>query len=148
MANTKELWEIYDFEQDMFMQTLRLATGECNKFPHPIPHAIVESMLLHLRILVDILLSRGGRDDDIRLTELLPDFKSPLIEQLNTTYGGSNDADSPYWNLNKRLAHATKVRSSPYNYNYLTQPLLPIVLPLLNKVEEARPVSTLKKGEQ
>jgi|HubBroStandDraft_6_1064221.scaffolds.fasta_scaffold259160_4 hypothetical protein len=98
-------------------------------------------MLLHLRILVDMLLSRGGRDDDIRLTELLPDFKSRLIEQLKITYGGPNDADSPYWNLNKRLAHPTKVRSSPYSYNYLTQPLLPIVLPLLNKVAEARRAS-------
>jgi len=57
-ANTKQqsLWVVYDFEEDMFKRTLLLSAGECNKFPHPIPNAIVESMLLHLRILVDILL--------------------------------------------------------------------------------------------
>lgn len=58
----------------MFRQTLRLSTGECNKFPHPIPNAIVESMLLHLRILIDILLSKRSDKDDITLTDLLPGF--------------------------------------------------------------------------
>jgi len=97
MANTKQqsLWVVYDYEEDMFRRTFLLATTDCNKFPPPIPNAIVESMLLHLRILVDILLSRGSGDDDIKLTELLPGFKSPLVGQLKTTYGNSPAAALP-----------------------------------------------------
>ena len=150
MANTKQqsLWVVYDYEEDMFRRTFLLATTDCNKFPHPIPNAIVESMLLHLRILVEILLSRGSEDDDIKLTELLPDFKSPLVGQLKTTYGNRKQVGSPCWNLNKRLAHPTRVRSSSYTYDHLVQALVPLVEPLLGEVAKARQVSTLKKGEQ
>jgi len=41
-------------------------------------------MLLHVRILLDILLSRGSGKDDINLTHLLLRFKSPLVAQLKT----------------------------------------------------------------
>jgi hypothetical protein len=142
-ANTKQqsLWVVYDFEEDMFKRTLRLSTGECNKFPHPIPNAIVESMLLHLRILVDILLSRGSGNDDINLTDLLPGFKSPLVDLLKTTYGSSKKVGSPCWNLNKRLAHPTQVRSSSYNYSHLLKDLAPVVLRLLDQIAQARQVS-------
>ncbi len=150
MAITKQqpLWDIYDFEEDMFRRTFLLATTDCNKYPHPIPNAIVESMLLHLRILVEILLSCGSGDDDIKLKELLPGFKSPLVGQLKTTYGNSKQVGSPRWNLNKRLAHPTQVRSSSYTYDHLVQALVPLVEPLLGEVAEARQVSTLEKAEQ
>ena len=148
MANTKELWAIYDFEQDMFKEMLRLGTTvECQKFPQSVQHAIVESMLLHLRILVDILLSRESDKDDIKLTELLPGFQSPLIKQLKATYGSSKKVGSPCWNLNKRLAHATQVRSSRYSYDYLLQPLVRLVMPLLDKVAEARQVSVHQNAQ-
>lgn len=134
----QSLWVIYDFEEDMFRRTLLLSQGECNKFPHPIPNAIVESMLLHLRILVDILLSRGRGTDDINLTDLLPGFRPPLVAQLKTVYGGSKKVGSPCWNLNKRLAHPTQVRSSSYNYSHLLNKLAPVVLPLLDQIAQAR----------
>jgi hypothetical protein len=142
-ANTKQqsLWVVYDFEEDMFKRTLLLSAGECNKFPHPIPNAIVESMLLHLRILVDILLSRGSGNDDINLTDLLPGFKSPLVDLLKTTYRSSKKVGSPCWNLNKRLAHPTQVRSSSYNYSPLLKDLAPVVLRLLDHIAQARRVS-------
>jgi len=142
-ANTKQqsLWVVYDFEEDMFKRTLLLSADECNKFPHPIPNAIVESMLLHLRILVDILLSRGSGNDDINLTDLLPGFKSPLLHLLRTTYGSSKKVGSPCWNLNKRLAHPTQVRSSSYNYSSLLKDLAPVVLRLLDQIAQARRVS-------
>jgi hypothetical protein len=109
-ANTKQqsLWVVYDFEEDMFKRALLLSTGDCNKFPHPIPKAIVGSMLLPFAFLSTYWSSRGSGNDDINLTDLLP-----LVDQLKTTYGNSK-VGSSYWNLNKRLAHPTQVRSSSY----------------------------------
>jgi len=63
------LWEVYEYEVSMFNHMLQFgATVEYQKLPQPMRNAIVESMLLHLRILVDILLSRGSGNDDINLT--------------------------------------------------------------------------------
>lgn len=135
------LWGVYDYEVDMFTQMLRFGTTvECQKFPHPIQNAIVESMLLHLRILVDILLSRGSGNDDINLTALLPAFKSSLVAQLRTAYGDSKTIGCPCWHLNKRLAHPTQIRSSSYNYNHVLNTLVPLVLQLLGEVATARQV--------
>jgi hypothetical protein len=139
-ANTERqsLWVVYDFEQDMFRHTLHVATtDECRQFPQPIQNAIVESMLLHLRILVNILLSRGS-GDDINLTGLLPSFTSPRIDQLRNAYGNRNKVDSPCWHLNKRLAHPTRVRSSSYNYDHVLNALLPFLVPLLDQIAAAR----------
>ena len=136
------LWEVYDYEVDMFTQMLRIGTTvECHMFPQPIQNAIVESMLLHLRILVDILLSRGPGNDDINLTDLLPGFKSSLVAQLKTAYGDSKTVGSPCWHLNKRLAHPTQIRSTSYNYDHVLQALGPMVLKLLDEIAAARRVS-------
>ena len=130
---------VYDYERDMFTQMLRIGTTvECQKYPPPVQNAIVESMLLHLRILVDILRSHGRDKDDIKLTDLLPSFTSPLIDQLKTAYGDNKTVSSPCWELNKRLAHPTTVRSSSYTYNHVLQALVPIVGPLLDEIAAAR----------
>ena len=136
------LWVIYDYEVSMFYQMLQFCTTEeCRKFPPPVQNAIVESMLLHLRILVDILLSRGSSKDkdDIKLMHLLPSFTSPLIGQLKAAYGNSNGFGCPCWQLNKRLAHPTTIRSSAYSYDYLLRVLMPLVDPLLKEIAAARP---------
>ena len=136
------LWEVYDYEVDMFTQMLRIGTTvECQEFPQPIQNAIVESMLLHLRILVDILLSRGSGNDDIDLVDLLPAFKSSLVAQLKTAYGDSKTVGCPCWHLNKRLAHPTQIRSSSYNYDHVLNALVPLVTQLLDEIAAARQVS-------
>ena len=137
------LWEIYDYEVSMFKQMLLFGTTaeECQKFPQPVQNAIVESMLLHLRILVDILLSRGSHDDDINMTDLLPSFKSSFVARLETAYGDSKTADCLCWHLNKRLAHPTQIRSSSYSYNHVLNALVPLVMPLLDEIGAARQVS-------
>src|SRR5579859_194421 len=133
------IWEVYDYEVGMFTQMLRIGTTvECQKFPQPIQNAIVESMLLHLRILVDILLSRGSGNDDIDLTDLLPGFKSSLVVRLKTAYGDSKMVGSPCWHLNKRLAHPTQIRSSSYNYDHVLNALVPLVTQLLGEIAAAR----------
>jgi hypothetical protein len=136
------LWVVYEYEVGMFNQMLRFGTTvECQKFPQPIQNAIVESMLLHLRILVDILLSRGSGDDDINLTDLLPGFKSSLVARLKTAYGDSKTVGCPCWHLNKRLAHPTQIRSSSYNYDHVLHALGPLVMQLLDEIAAARQVS-------
>lgn len=135
------LWVVYDYEVDMFTQMYNICTASelCHQFPQQVQNAIVESMLLHLRILVDIWLSKRLDKDDITLTDLLPSFKSPLIAQLKAAYGNRKTPNSPCWEINKRLAHPTKVRSSSYSYNHVLKALIPIVEGLLNEVNKARP---------
>ena len=133
-------WVVYDYEVSMFTEMLRVSTTavECNKFPPLVQNAVVESMLLHLRILVDILLSRGSGDDDIKLTDLLPAFKSSLVAKLKNAYGDRKTVDSPCWQLNKRLADPTLIRSSRYNYSDLLNTLGLLVMPMLAEIATAR----------
>lgn len=140
---SRALWEVYDYEVSMFREMLRIGTSpvECQKFPPPVQNAIVESMLLHLRILVDILLSRGSGSDDINLRDLLPSFKSSVRTKLTTAYGDGKTVNSPCWQLNKRLAHPTQIRSSSYSYNHVLHALVPLVIQLLNEIAAARQVS-------
>src|SRR5579872_1069885 len=133
------LWEVYDFELSMFSQMLHFGTTEeCKEFPPPVQNAIVESMLLHLRILVDILFSRGSGKDDINVTDLLPGFKSSLVVQLRIAYGDGKTVGCPCWHLNKRLAHPTQIRSSSYNYSHVLNALVPLVMPLFAEIDAAR----------
>ena len=141
-ARRQSPWDVYDYETDMLKETLRVCQTEAFKtLQHPIPNAVVESMLLHLRILVDILLSRGSDDDDIKLTDLLPSFQSPLIDELRNSYGNHKSVGSPCWTLNKMLAHPTLLRSGSYSYASTLITVLPLIVPLLDEISQARQVS-------
>ena len=143
--NEQSPWVVYDYEVEMFRQTLdACTTGACRWFQYPIPNAIVESMLLHLRILVEILLSSGADPDgdNIKLADLLPNFESGLIEELRTKYGNRKMIGSPYWTLNKKLAHPSLLRSDSYNYDFVLRTVVPIILPLLDEIAQARQVSS------
>ncbi len=140
-AGQESSWVVYDYEVDMFNQTWGMcSTGARNRFPHPIPNAISESLLLHLRILVEIFLS-SDEPDDIKLTDLLPKFRSPLIEELRSKYGKGRTVGSPCWTLNKMLAHPTQLRSDSYNYDQVLKVVLPLILPLLDEIAQARQLS-------
>jgi hypothetical protein len=131
-------WVVYDYEVDMFKQTWGMCSmGVTNTFRHPIPNAIVESMLLHLRILTEILISKGT-PNDIKLSDLLPKFESRLVDEMRIKYGASNTVNSPCWTLNKMLAHPSLLRSDSYNYDSALSAMLPYVLPLLEEIEQER----------
>jgi hypothetical protein len=75
----------------------------------PVRNAMVESAVLHTRILCDILLSRTSAKDDIRLTELfVPGITSPvadkvdksLTDQLAKDYGSGSTSGTPCWEFN------------------------------------------------
>ena len=134
-------WVVFDYEVDMFRQTQNLCqSAEFNSLSPPIPNAVVESMLLHLRILVDILLSRGTSPDgdDIKLNGLLPGFTSPLIEQLRTRYGNRTTAGCPCWTLNKMLAHPSTLRGESYSYAKTVETTVPVMRSLIDEIAAAR----------
>jgi hypothetical protein len=120
------VWRILDYEVQMFLgidfvRSHLQVEGDAQLFKN----ALVESSLLHIRILADIFLSRGKRSDDINLAKLgfNADSMEPILaEKINAlavAYGEANDPTSNCWTLNKRLAHPTKHRTEGYDYSDL-----------------------------
>jgi hypothetical protein len=132
-------WQVYEYEVDMFKRTLEFS-GIRQNYPDPIPNALVESLLLHTRILVDILLSRGKSkdNDDIKLAHLLPGFNPPRVAELKAAYGNQNKKSSTCWLLNKMLAHATTVRSYQRDYTEMMTKLTPMIDDLTTQIAEER----------
>lgn len=136
-----EWWVVFDYEVDMYQWTLKLLGVQHDVHIH---NALLESHLLHTRILVDILTSRTNDDDDIKLSELLPGFTSPSVDELLTTYkngfvgSDGKPADSPYKQLNKRLAHPDKIRSDSHNYWDVMHLLMPKIDAVLAEVKKLR----------
>lgn len=142
-TQTSDPWVVFDYEADMFFGLCELlADGDSTyaNLPHRVKNAIVESALLHARQLVDILLSRGKENDDINLSGLLPGFPQSRLSQLNTFYGGRRTQGSACWTLNKRLAHATALRDSSYDYSPILKQLGPMLAGLVQEVNDQRGV--------
>jgi hypothetical protein len=92
-----------------------------------IRNAIVESALLHIRQLADILLSRGKHSDDINFNKMVPNWKPSLLDQLVQVYGDQKTINSPCWIINKMLAHPTTQRSDSYDYTHLFNRIAPLI---------------------
>jgi hypothetical protein len=134
-----DAWDVYDYEASMYVGLLDLCAKSQHKLhPHPIPHAIVESLLLHTRILVDIFLSRDVEPDSVHLSELLPGFDSPELVVLRKVYGTPKISGSPCWIINKSLAHATTMRSDSFDYTALVNALEDLLNPIIKSVQNER----------
>jgi hypothetical protein len=136
-------WKVYDYEVEMFNATYALCKSDSRAwFSRHLNNAIVESLLLHTRILVDILLSRNEKKnpDEVTLKSLLHKFESPqLLKKLADAYReGTEDDSSPWWTINKRLAHPTNVRTEGHDYNSMMATLQPIIESLLKEIEIER----------
>jgi hypothetical protein len=145
MTMPESPWTIYDYEVEMFLQLRDATSMGANKiFQQVILNAIVESMLLHLRVLTEILISKDSSSDhdNIKLTDLLPKFESRLVNDLRMEYGTRKTEGSPCWTLNKMLAHPSLRRSSSYDYSQVLNSLVPCILPLLEGIDHARELST------
>ena len=130
--NKDKAWRILDYEVQMFLGIGHLRSNLKIDGGHEaqlIRNALVESSLLHIRILIDIFLSRGKQYDDINLEQLGYDSKSiePIfLEKINTlkrVYGEPSDKTSNCWTINKRLAHPTTHRTEGYDYSNLFKSL-------------------------
>jgi hypothetical protein len=134
-----DAWDVYEYEASMYVSLLDLcAKGQHKLRPHPIPNAIVESLLLHTRILVDIFLSRDVEPDSVHLSELLPGFDSPELGVLRKVYGTAKVSGSPCWNINSRLAHSTNRRSDSFDYTALVNSLGDLLNPIIKSVQNER----------
>jgi hypothetical protein len=74
----KELWDVVDYEVQMYFETRSiyesLKSSSKDKVAKVIDNALIESMVLHTRIVVDLLISKGRGNDDIRLKDLMPEW--------------------------------------------------------------------------
>lgn len=140
-ASPKDPWVVFDYECDQFhamCQLLVHGNTEHAGLPHYVRNAVVESALLHTRILADLFLSKGTKPDDIHLSGLLPTFASQKLTQLEIQYGDSHTEDTPCWTINKMLAHPTSWRSSEYNYTDLLNQVFPLISAVIQEVNEQR----------
>lgn len=104
-------WDVFDYEFTMARVLCnQLAPERFSELSPILQAAVVESLVLHTRILADILLSKKGGTDDITLQELLPGFSSPSVAELSAVYGTQGVKESPCWQFNKLLAHPTTNR--------------------------------------
>ena len=139
--NDDNSWKVFNYEVKMFKSILKykpsisLVDQDINNIVH---YAISESFILHLRVLADIILSRGTWPDDINLNKLLPKFHSSNIDRLNSAYGLHTEKNTPCWRFNKLLAHATTERSESHDYTDAIEILVPIIEKILDDINEFR----------
>ena len=136
-----DLWGIYRYEVMMRTELLQLWRDHreyIDALKFPIPNAVTESIVLHTRILVGILLSRGKQPDDINLARLLPGFTCEALKTLEQAYGDSGKNNSPCWAFNKMLAHATTLRSHGYDYTPHLDSLYPAIDVAIRKIDKER----------
>ncbi len=103
-------------------------------------NAMVESLMLHIRILCDIFLARNkGHSDEITLNKIIQpednsDALASLLAELKTSYGKSKEENTPCWTINKMLAHASEERGSKYDYGSIIDKLFPILVKIIKEV--------------
>jgi hypothetical protein len=95
--------------------------------------ALLESGLPHLRLLADMLLSKGG-PDDVKLKDLTAGHTPDWLSTLETAYGTSKNENSPCWILNKMLVHPSTKRERSYDYSALLNSIGPLILAAIDDV--------------
>lgn len=123
-AKAFDPWAVFDHEVEMYFLTrsaLRTASKPDSKLDKVVGIALMESALLHTRILADILLQRGQSAEDIRLEHLLPEWRSSrdlvaALAAFKAVWGTRGQAHSPCWTLSKTLAHPTRHRPGAFDH--------------------------------
>ena len=130
-------WSVIHYEVTMYWGT-RKAIDIVSKLPDGdvIRNAVVESLILHTRILTDILLSKGKSSDDILLKNIMPDWVMrdghDMLQQSRNAYGKTNIPNSPCWVINKMLAHPTILRTNNFDYSVTLNKIEPIIFKILH----------------
>ncbi len=140
-ANQHKFWVVFNYEADMFFDLCSLLQEGNQEYAHlteSVQNAVVECALLHVRQLVDILLSRGNDADDLNLAVFLPSFESNRLAELRQAYGSRNLIETPCWILNKKLAHPTTHRGSSHDYTNLLNQLAPLLADIVQQVRSLR----------
>lgn len=139
----KNPWVVFNYEVFMLIYTLYLKKISEQKtqtnIDRALNFALVESRLLHMRILVDIFLSKSKSEDDISIDEIInpciqTEYFKNLIKNLNSAYGSRKIEYSPCWTLNKMLVHPSNLRDEAYDYKVVFDKIFPIIYDLLKEV--------------
>jgi hypothetical protein len=140
-SDAADPWEVVTYEAWMLFGLCRILEGETfNVNPDVAKNAVVESVCLHTRIFVDILLSKdSGKGDDIRLNQLLPGFQHSAVDQLRAAHGDGKPDQPPVpwpcWTLNKMIAHPTLKRGNSHDYTDVIKKLLPFIEEVWREIE-------------
>jgi hypothetical protein len=143
-------WDIVAYEARMLFDLCPVLGSEVyNRNLDVVTNALVESACLHMRILIDILISKAsGKGDDIRLDQLLPALRHSSVNGLRAAYGDGKTERSPCWTLNKMIAHPTLMRGSSHDYTDVIKNLLPLIEAVWQEIENHHRgvLSKLPKG--
>lgn len=106
-------------------------------------NAMIESKLIHIRVLAEIILETGSGDDDIKLRHLIGNWQShqelvAAVDELCRAYGRAHTPNSPRWILNKMLAHFTGFRLSSYGYKEFFERIDPPLKQCLSLIAEIK----------
>jgi len=135
-------WTVFNYEVEMFFLTRSEIPAHLppqSTADQVIRNALVESSLLHTRILADILLCRGSAPDDIHLTHLLASGESSprlatSIALLKSAWGDRNAEGSVCWTINKMLAHPTLWRTDRYDYGSVANRVDPHITAAIEEI--------------
>ncbi len=106
-------------------------------------NAIVESWVLHTRVLCDAFLAKTKGTDDIAIEDFLPNWQADarcakvrrLLDDLRAAYGNNHQSGCPCWEFNKMLAHPTQLRGTSYDYGKAMAALYPHIAAIINELE-------------
>lgn len=134
-------WVVFDYEVWMFRSLCALVKdggSAIAMLDQGIRNAVTESALLHLRQVVEVLLSRGKWPDNINLSSLLPGLAPSSLEDLRRWYGSCSVEGAPCWVLNKLMAHPTNHRGAHYDYSGLICEGVSFVEEILQEIHRER----------
>lgn len=144
-------WLVLAYEVQMF-RYMRIAYNSPETlivFGKPMRNAMVESTILHARILCDLFSSESKRhEDDIGFSDLFDDWKTTgeryvnlkrYIAEMKSAYGDSKTENSPCWQFNKKLAHLTKERGARHVYEDAIQKVAPLIEKIVSEFESLNP---------
>lgn len=127
-SDTKTQWSVVEYERNLIADLLPLI--DCAEFQnreHAVRMVMAEGVCLHIRVLAEILTSKGST---IRLDELVKPWNPKLddpVKKLKDMFGEHGDDTKPFSNFSGRIMHADRHRGLSGEYVHHVNTLLPLV---------------------
>jgi hypothetical protein len=117
---------VVNYEIEMFLGTQILQKANV-QFSPPLEilegywrNALTDSRIVHIRVLTEVFLSRGEKDE-IKIDHLLPEWRNENIVVFNELERAYEEplaaGESPKVYIDKLLAHATSKRGDRFNWS-------------------------------
>jgi hypothetical protein len=154
----KAAWEIFDYELSQLHMLLQVMEARHHfvLLPHHIANAIVESAIMHLRIVMEMLREKSSKSDDYVLADLLGPYEPRGLPALRKVYeeqeayqplleehlGGDpagiapNLKLDPKTQIDKLMIHPTKKRTTSHDWTPILMILAPRLRPVLQDLHQ------------